>query len=175
LGLVPAAILVWRFLSDDLGANPIEEITHETGDWALRLLLASLAVSPLRRLTGWNRLVPYRRTLGLLAFFYACLHFSTWLALDHFFDWDAIVEDISERPYVTAGFTAFVCLIPLAITSSRSWIRRLGKRWASLHRLVYLAAIAAVTHYWWLVKADVTAPFYYAAVLLVLLGFRLFR
>ncbi len=174
VGLVPAGS-VSRFLRDDLGANPIEEITHETGEWALRLLLVTLAISPLRTLTGWNTLAPFRRTLGLLAFFYACLHFTTWLALDHFFDWEAIVEDIFERPYITAGFTAFSCLIPLAITSTRGWIRRLGKSWTRLHRLAYLAAGAAVVHYWWLVKSDVTEPRYYAAALAVLLGARLLR
>ncbi len=175
IGLIPAAVLVARLLGDDLGANPIEEVTHETGEWALRLLLLTLAVSPLRKLTGWNALAPYRRTLGLLAFTYASLHFTTWLALDHFFDWQAIVEDVFERPYITAGFTAFASLVPLAVTSTRGWIRRLGKNWATLHKLSYLAATAAVVHYWWLVKSDVTEPRYYAAVLAVLLASRLLR
>ncbi len=174
-GLVPAAILVSRFLRDDLGANPIEEITHETGDWALRLLLTTLAVSPLRKVTGWNTLAQFRRTFGLLAFFYACLHFSTWLALDHFFDWDDIVEDVFERPYITAGFTAFACLLPLAITSTKGWTRRLGKNWARLHKVTYGAAAAAVVHYWWLVKSDVTEPLYYGAALGLLLSWRLIR
>jgi len=173
IGLIPALLLVARFLGDDLGANPIEEITHKTGLWALRLLLLSLAVTPLRNMTHWNGIIPFRRTFGLLAFVYATLHFSTWLVLDHFFDWSEIVEDISERPYVTAGFTAFVCLLPLAATSTRGWIRRLGKRWTKLHRLVYLAATAAVIHYWWLVKSDVTEPRYYAVALAVLLAPRL--
>ncbi len=175
VGLVPAVVLVSRFFRDDLGANPIEEITHETGDWALRLLLTTMAVSPIRKITGWNALAPYRRTFGLLAFFYACLHFSTWLTLDHFFDWDGIVEDVFERPYITAGFTAFACLVPLAVTSTRGWIRRLGKNWARLHKVTYVAATAAVVHYWWLVKSDVTEPLYYAAALGLLLTWRLFR
>jgi sulfoxide reductase heme-binding subunit YedZ len=173
IGLIPAAWLVVRFFTDDLGANPIEEVTHETGTWALRLLLASLAVTPLRRILGSRPSLRYRRTLGLLAFGYATLHFSTWMVLDHFFDWQAIVEDIFERPYVTAGFTAFVCLLPLALTSTRASVRRLGKRWVRLHKLAYAAAAAAVVHYWWLVKSDVTEPFYYAAALALLLVARL--
>jgi sulfoxide reductase heme-binding subunit YedZ len=169
LALLPAvwlAIGAWR---DALGANPIEEITHTTGLWGLRLLLASLAITPLRRLTGWNRLIAYRRTLGLLAFTYAVLHVATYVVLDHWFDWARILADIRKRPYVTAGAVAFACLVPLAITSTRGWIRRLGKRWTALHRLAYVAAAAAVVHYWWLVKADVRAPFWYGAVLAILL------
>lgn len=172
-GLLPAAYLVRRGLANDLGANPIEAITHATGDWALRFLLLTLAVTPVRRLTRWNALVSYRRTLGLFAFFYASLHFLTYIVLDHFFAWQSITEDVLERPYVTAGFSAFLCLLPLAITSTRGWIRRLGRRWLQLHRLVYLAAAAGVLHYWWLVKADVRTPLVYAAVLAVLLAARL--
>jgi sulfoxide reductase heme-binding subunit YedZ len=172
--LLPAAALAWRAATDGLGANPIEEITHETGETALRLLLASLAITPLRRALGWSALAPYRRTLGLLAFGYACLHLATYVALDLFFDWAAILEDVAERPYVTAGFTAFCCLLPLALTSTRGWIRRLGaRRWTALHRLVYGAGIAAVVHFLWLVKADVSEPLAYAAVLALLLGARL--
>jgi sulfoxide reductase heme-binding subunit YedZ len=171
--LLPLAGLVRRVFADDLGANPIETITHATGDWALRFLLLTLAVTPLRRLTGWNVLVSYRRALGLLAFFYASLHLLTYVALDYFFDWRAIVENIAERPYVTAGLTAFLCMLPLAVTSTRGWIRRLGgRRWSQLHRLVYLAGVAGVVHYWWLVKKDVRAPLLYAAVLALLLGAR---
>jgi sulfoxide reductase heme-binding subunit YedZ len=171
---IPALLLVWRALDDGLGANPIEEITHETGETALRLLLASLAVTPLRRAFGWSALAPYRRTLGLLAFGYACLHLATWIVLDLFFDWAAMLEDVAERPYVTAGAAAFLCLLPLALTSTRSWIRRLGaRRWAALHRLVYVAAAAAVVHFLWLVKADLREPLLYAAVLALLLGARL--
>lgn len=166
-GLLAAA---WR---DDLGANPIETITHSTGIWALRLLLASLAITPLRRLTGWNELIAYRRSLGLLAFFYATLHLSTWVGLDHFFDWEAIREDLVERPFASAGLAAYACLLPLAITSTRAWIRRLGKRWTKLHRLAYAAAVAAATHYWWLAKGEAPAPRYYAALLSGLLLFRL--
>lgn len=148
-------------------------MTHFTGDWALRFLLLALAVTPLRRLLGWNALIRHRRTFGLLAFFYASLHFLTWVGLDHFFAWRAMVEDVVERPYVTAGFTAFVCMLPLAITSTRGWVRRLGRRWSQLHRLAYVAAAAATVHYYWLVKADVRAPLAYAAVLAVLLALRL--
>lgn len=172
--LIPAAVLAWRAASDRLGANPIEEITHETGETALRLLLASLAITPLRRALGWSALAPYRRTLGLLAFGYACLHLATYVVLDLFFDWAAIVEDVAERPYVTAGLAAFSCLVPLALTSTRGWIRRLGaRRWLALHRLVYGAGIAAVVHFLWLVKADLREPLLYAAVLALLLGARL--
>lgn len=181
VGLLPAAALAWRAASDGLGANPIEEITHETGETALRLLLASLAITPLRRALGWSGLAPrlgaglapYRRTLGLLAFAYVCMHLATWVALDLFFDWAAILEDVAERPYVTAGFAAFCALVPLAITSTRGWIRRLGRRWLALHRLVYVAAILAVVHFLWLVKADLREPLAYASVLALLLGARL--
>jgi sulfoxide reductase heme-binding subunit YedZ len=170
---VPALALAWRAAADALGANPIEEITHQTGRTALRLLLACLAITPLRRLFGWNALAPYRRTLGLLAFGYACLHVATYAALDLGFDWAAIAEDVAERPYVSAGFAAFACLLPLALTSTRASIRLLGpKRWTALHRLVYLAALAAVVHFLWLVKADLREPLGYAAVLALLLGAR---
>ncbi len=172
-GLLPAVWLLLRASRGDLGANPIETITHFTGDWALRLLLATLAVTPLRRLSGWSAVIRHRRTLGLLAFFYACLHLSTFVVLDHFFDWNAILADAYKRPYITAGFTAFMCMLPLAITSTRGWIRRLGRRWTQLHRFVYLSAGAAVLHYWWLVKADVRMPLVYAAVLAALLALRI--
>lgn len=171
-GLVPLGVLVTRGLAGALGANPVEEVTHFTGDWALRFLVLTLAVTPVRQLFGWNAVIGYRRLLGLLCFFYACLHVSTYVVLDHFFDWRAIVEDVAKRPYVTAGFAAFVSLTPLAITSTRGWIRRLGKRWTQLHRLIYFAAIAAVVHYWWLVKADIREPLLYAAVVGVFLSSR---
>ena len=174
VSLVPAALLVWRAATDGLGANPIEEITHETGETALQLLLACLAITPLRRASGWSGLAPYRRTLGLLAFGYACLHLATYAALDLSFDWAAIAEDVAERPYVTAGFAAFCALVPLAITSTRGWIRRLGRRWVSLHRLVYVAAALAVLHFLWLVKADLREPLLYAGALALLLGARAF-
>ena len=170
---MPLARLCIGAFTDGLGANPIETITHTTGDWTLRLLLLTLAVTPLRRLLGWNALIRYRRTLGLLTFFYASLHFLTYVGLDLFFDWSAIKEDVVKRPYVTAGFTAFVCMLPLAVTSTRGWIRRLGRRWSQLHRLVYVAGVAAVVHYYWLVKRDVHPPLRYAAVLGVLIAIRL--
>jgi len=176
LGLVPASWLMVRFFfGDGLGAEPIETVTHVTGDWALRLLLSTLAVTPARVLLGWRWLAPFRRTLGLLAFSYASLHLATWLALDHFFDWGAIAEDLFERPYVTAGMTAFLAMLPLAATSTRQAIRRLGRRWVRLHRLVYLAAIAAVVHYGWLVKADLRGPAIHAAILAFLLGWRVWE
>jgi methionine sulfoxide reductase heme-binding subunit len=171
--LVPLGQLLYYAWTDNLSANPIEFITRFTGSWALILLLASLSVTPLRKTLGWNDLIKFRRMLGLFAFFYALLHFSTYLVLDHFFDFPAIVKDIIKRPYVTAGFTGFVLMIPLAITSTTAMIRRLGKRWQQLHRLVYVAAIAGIIHFYWLVKADIRRPVQYGAVLLLLLGFRL--
>jgi len=172
LALVPLGALGVGALRDTLGANPIEAITHETGDWTLRLLLLTLAITPLRRMFGWRRLAPYRRTLGLLTFTYVSAHFATYLVFDQFFALDLILEDIAERPYITAGFTGFLCLLPLAITSTRSWIRRLGRRWPQLHRLVYVAALAGVIHFLWLVKADLREPLIYAALLALLLGLR---
>lgn len=171
--IIPFGQLLYRAYMDDLGANPIDYITRFTGSWALFILLASLSVTPLRKITGRNDLIRYRRMLGLFAFFYAALHFSTYLVLDHFFDWQRIAKDILKRPYVTAGFTAFVLMIPLALTSTSGMIRRLGKRWQQLHRLVYVAAIAAVIHFYWLVKADIRRPFQYGIVLALLLGYRL--
>ena len=171
--LIPLGQLAYRAYDADLGANPIDTVTRFTGSWALTFLLASLAVTPLRRLTGWHELIKFRRMLGLYAFFYALLHFSTFVGLDHFFDLDRIGKDILKRPYVTAGFTAFVMMIPLALTSTAGMIRRLGKRWQQLHRLVYLAAIAAVIHFYWLVKSDIRRPAQYGAVLALLLGYRL--
>lgn len=173
LCLVPSGQLAYAAYVGDLGVNPIEFITHFTGSWSLIILIASLAVTPLRRATGWNDLIKLRRMLGLFAFFYALLHFSTYLVLDHFFDLQAIGKDIVKRPYVTVGFTAFVIMIPLALTSSAAMIRRLGKRWQLLHRLVYLAAIGGVIHFYWLVKADIRRPAQYGAVLVLLLGYRL--
>jgi len=171
--LFPFGQLLYYGFTDDLTANPIEFITHFTGSWALIFLLASLSITPLRKITGWNDLIKFRRMLGLFAFFYALLHFSTFIVLDHFFDFERIVKDIYKRPYVTAGFTAFLLLIPLAATSTAAMIRRLGKRWQQLHRLVYVAAIAGVIHFYWLVKADIRRPVQYGAVLALLLGCRL--
>jgi sulfoxide reductase heme-binding subunit YedZ len=171
--LIPFGQLAYGAYIDDLSANPIEFITRFTGSWALIILIASLAVTPVRRITGWNELIKFRRMLGLFAFFYALMHFSTYLVLDHFFDFRAIGKDILKRPYVTAGFTAFVLMVPLAVTSTATMIRRLGKRWQQLHRLVYIAAIAGVIHFYWLVKADISRPAQYGGVLVLLLGYRL--
>lgn len=167
--LLPALLLVTDTLRDRLGANPIEAITHRTGWWALSLLLVTLAVTPLRRITGWNGVARYRRMLGLFAFTYATLHFLTYLVLDQFFAWSFIVEDVLERPYITVGFTSFVLLIPLAVTSTRGWIRRLGARWQRLHRLAYVAAAGGVLHFLWLVKADLREPLLYLAVFALLM------
>lgn len=173
LSLAPAAGLAAGLFRGELGANPVEAITHSTGEWALRFLLLTLAVTPLRRLTGYGSLVRLRRMLGLFAFFYAALHLSTYAALDQFFDAAAIVKDVVKRPYITAGFLAFVLMAPLAATSTAGMIRRLGgRRWQQLHRLVYPCAIAAVVHFLWLVKADLTEPLLYAGVLTALLGYR---
>jgi sulfoxide reductase heme-binding subunit YedZ len=153
--------------------NPIEDITLTTGIWALRFLLISLAITPLRRLTGWNRLVQYRRMLGLFAFFYASLHLLTYIVLDQFFAFEFIVADIAKRPYITAGTAAFLLLVPLAVTSTKGWIRRLGRRWQTVHRLVYVSAAAACLHFLWKVKVAIGEPVYYALILAGLLGFRL--
>ena len=169
VALVPLAALAVGALRGTLGANPIETVTHVTGEWALRLLLATLAVSPLRRLFGWSGLLPFRRTLGLLCFAYALLHFATYVALDLFFDWEILLEDLTERSYIIAGFVALCCMLPLAWTSSRAWMRRLGRRWLQLHRLVYLAGVAAILHYLWLVKADYLQPGIHAVILAALL------
>ena len=173
LCLIPAIQLAYGAYIADLGVNPIEFITRFTGSWALIILIASLSVTPLRRITGWNELIKFRRMLGLFAFFYASLHFATYIGLDLFFDFSAIGKDIIKRPYITVGFFAFVIMVPLAATSTAGMIRRLGKRWQQLHRLVYLAAIAGVIHFYWLVKADISRPAQYGAVLALLLGFRL--
>jgi len=171
--LVPFAQLIYNAFTDNLGANPIDTITRHTGSWALIFLLVTLSVTPVRKLFAWNGLVSYRRMLGLFAFFYAVLHFTTFLVLDHFFDFNAILKDIMKRPYITVGFTGFVLMIPLAITSTTGMIRRLGKRWQQLHRLVYLTATAGVIHFYWLVKADIRRPAQYGFVLALVLGYRL--
>ena len=171
--LVPLERLVWKFFHDGLGANPVEVITHSTGDWTMILILTTLSITPLRKLTRQYWLIGVRRMIGLFAFFYGCLHFTTYLWLDKFFDVHEIYKDIYKRPFITAGFTAFVLMIPLALTSTKGWIRRLGKNWQRLHRLIYVTAIAAVIHYIWLVKADVREPLRYAFVLAVLLSYRI--
>jgi sulfoxide reductase heme-binding subunit YedZ len=173
LCLLPAANLALGWQADSLGANPIETITHASGEWALRFLLITLAVTPLRRLTGLHWLLRLRRMLGLYAFAYAATHFAIYLWLDQFFDWGAIARDILERPFITVGFAALVLMIPLAATSNSFAIRRLGGRqWQSLHRSTYAIAILAVVHFWWLVKADVLEPVVYALILAGLLGAR---
>jgi len=174
VALIPLIKLGIGAYFDDLGANPIEKITRRTGYWTLVFLLLSLTITPLRRISGLNWLMRLRRMLGLFAFFYASLHFLTYLVLDQFFDWVSILNDIVKRPYITVGFPAFVLLIPLAITSSNRMIKWIGgKRWLLLHRLVYLCAIGGVVHYWWLVKKDITNPATFAVLLSLLLSFRL--
>ena len=176
LCLVPTAWLIFAALTDQLSANPIKDITEETGTWALRLLLLTLAVTPFRKLTGWNEVIRYRRMLGLYAFFYGFLHLLTYAWLDQFFSIPDIVQDVYKRPFITAGFSAFVVMIPLAITSTKKRIARLGgRRWQLLHRLTYVGAIAAVVHYLWLVKADTRRPLAYGFLLSLLLGFRVLK
>ena len=165
----------WQGRSFSLGANPIEFITRDLGDWTLIFLMITLAVTPVRRLTGWQWLIKLRRMLGLFAFFSVSLHFVTYIWLDQFFDLQDIVKDVIKRPFITVGFLAFVCLIPLAVTSTNGMVRRLGgKRWQALHRLVYAIAILGVVHYWWLVKRDIREPLLYAGILAVLLGVRIY-
>jgi len=188
--LLPFAHLLWRGLNGDLTADPLVEITNETGIWTLRLVVITLAITPLRRVSGWNAVIRFRRMLGLFAFFYAMLHVLTYLVGDRFASldfpdgfvaWSTLVnllasiwEDVAKRPYITVGFIAFVSMLPLALTSTPGWIRRLGGRsWQRQHRLIYLIAIAGVTHYWWRVKADTLHPAIYAAIVALLLGYRL--
>lgn len=172
--LIPLARLGWYGYTDQLGANPIEFITRSTGTWTLIFLLITLSVTPLRKISGWQALIKLRRMLGLFAFFYAFQHFTTYIWLDQFFDLRSIYKDVLKRPFITIGFTAFMMLIPLALTSTNAMIKRLGgKRWRQLHQLVYFIAICGVVHYWWLVKKDITQPAIYAGVLAVLLGYRL--
>jgi methionine sulfoxide reductase heme-binding subunit len=175
LALGPFVYLLWGvFLRPDwLGANPAEYITRMTGDWALRFLLITLSVTPLRKWSGWHWLIRLRRMLGLYAFFYVCVHFLSFIAFDHVFDVAEILKDIAKRPFITIGFTAFLLLIPLAVTSTNAMVRRLGgKRWAALHRLVYPIAVLGVLHFWLMVKRDVTEPAIYACILALLLGYR---
>jgi methionine sulfoxide reductase heme-binding subunit len=172
--LTPLAVLAGQALTHNLGANPIDEIADRTGIWTLRMLLITLAVTPARRLTGWNRLIQLRRMLGLFAFFYGGLHFVTYIWLDQFFAVGEIIADVMERPFITVGFASFVLLIPLAVTSTTAMIKRLGgKWWQRLHRLVYAIAIGGVVHYLWLVKADIRQPLLYGSILGALLVYRL--
>ena len=173
LCLLPLARLVYLGMTGGLGANPIEFVTRSTGTWTLVGLLITLSITPLRRLTGRAEWLRYRRMLGLFAFFYASLHFVTYIWLDQFFDWSAVVKDIVKRPFITVGFAAFVLLIPLAATSTHAMMRRLGRRWQLLHRAVYATALLGVIHYLWLVKKDLTEPLLYGSVLIILLAARL--
>jgi sulfoxide reductase heme-binding subunit YedZ len=190
--LIPFAHLVWRGFNGNLTADPLVEITNETGIWTLRFVVITLAITPIRRLSGWNTIIRFRRMLGLFAFFYAMLHFLTYLVGDRFASLDfpdgfvawstfvnllaSIWDDIAKRPYITVGFIAFVSMIPLAFTSTAGWIRRMGGRnWQRLHRLIYLTGIAGVIHYWWRVKADTLHPLIYAILVALLLGYRLAR
>ena len=175
LCLVPALLLLWDFHKDALGPNPVENITHTTGNWTIHFLLLTLAITPLRRLFHFPALIRFRRMLGLFAFFYGCLHLTTYLWLDQSFDLGAIWKDIYKRPFITAGFAAWVLMVPLALTSTAWSIRKLGgKRWQLLHRLIYFSALAGVIHFYWLVKSDVTRPEFYGAILLVLMLYRAF-
>jgi methionine sulfoxide reductase heme-binding subunit len=170
--LIPAAYLTWAVLTNHLGANPIRDAEIETGLWTLRFLAVSLTITPARRLTGWNVLAKYRRMLGLFTFFYACVHLSLWF-VDWWFDWPAMWDEIVKHKYILIGMTTFLLLLPLAITSTNGWVRRLGgKRWARLHRLVYVAAVTGTIHYLWAVKKDTFFPFVYLAVFAFLLGYR---
>lgn len=190
-GLGPAGWLVWAILTGNLSANPLSDITLETGSWTLRFLCITLAITPLRQITGWHWLVRFRRMMGLYAFFYGTLHFLIYVVADRFAALDfpdgivawstaarlarSVAEDIYKRPFITIGFLAWLVMVPLAITSTQGWIRRLGKRWTRLHRLVYVSAVAGVVHFWWLVKADVSRPTIYGIVVAALLAFRVWR
>jgi len=175
LCLMPFVLLVFNAIGNNLGTNPVEAMTHATGDWTLRLLLITLSVTPLRRLLKMNWLLKLRRMLGLFAFYYACLHLLTYVWFDQYFDWGEIMLDIPKRPFITIGFAAFVLLLPLALTSTKKMMRRLKKNWSRLHRLVYLIPVLGVIHFIWLVKADLYEPLLYAALLSVLLLFRLYE
>jgi sulfoxide reductase heme-binding subunit YedZ len=171
--LVPAALLVRGVLASDLGINPAETIQLTTGRWAFKFLLLTLAVTPLRRLTRWNIVIQYRRMLGLFAFFYATLHFASYWAFDLVFSFSRVFVDTAKRPFILMGMAALLTMLPLAVTSTKGWIRRLGKRWALLHRLVYVSVVCAAIHFAWKVKVFTGDPVWYAAAVAMLLGFRL--
>ena len=174
--LGPAIWLVVRGFQGELGVNPVETVTNDTGIWTLRFIVLTLAVTPVRWLTGWNPVALFRRMLGLFAFFYGTLHFLTYFILDHSLELAGVWDDVVKRPYITAGFTAFILMVPLALTSTHGWIRRLGgHRWNRLHQLVYITGIGAVLHYLWKVKLDTTNPFIYIAIVAVLLGARVWH
>ena len=174
--LAPAAWLLYRAFWGDLGVNPLETLTNETGIWTLRLLVATIAITPIRWLTKWNPIIMFRRMIGLFAFFYGTIHFFIYFLFDRSLQFDGLWEDIALRPYITVGFIAFVLMIPLALTSTAGWIRRLGgHKWNLLHRLVYVSAVGGVLHYWWKVKLDVTNPMIYAAIAGVLLAWRIVK
>lgn len=182
LALVPMGVLLWQAWQvagganiDALGADPVAEIEHRTGIWALRLLLLTLAITPLRQITGRSWPVKFRRMLGLYAFFYASVHLAAFLVLDLGGWWSTIFQEVVQRPYITLGVLAWLGLVPLAITSTRGWMRRLGRRWGQLHRMVYAVAVLAVAHFWWIVKSDLREPLLYAAILAALLAWRLLR
>ncbi len=175
LVLIPAFYLTYAAFTDNLGANPIEELLHATGFWTLVFLFLTLSITPLRKLTGWNKVIQFRRMIGLFSFFYAFLHFGVYLGLDSFFEWAEIAEDLTKRPYITIGFSAFVLLIPLTVTSTKGWIRRLGKRWQKLHKLIYPIAVLGVIHFWWLVKKDITEPLIFGIILIILFAIRYFK
>ena len=171
--LIPFASLLWRFIKGNLGINPVETLQHGTGDWTIRFIVFTLCITPFRKLFQLPDLIRFRRMLGLFAFFYVCLHFLTYLGPDQSFDVSGMWKDVAKRPFITVGFAAFVSLIPLAITSTAGWIRRIGgKRWQMLHRLIYFAAVCGVVHYYWLVKSDVRKPLFYGALVGILLLWR---
>lgn len=173
--LLPATVLGWNFFHDQLGANPFEALTRESGEWTLRFLLVTLLMTPLRNILHQAWPLQLRRMLGLYSFFYACLHLLTYLWFDQFFDWQEITKDILKRPFITVGITAWLLLLPLALTSTNGMMRRLGRNWKRLHRSIYLIAVLGVVHFIWLVKADLREPLIYAAILTLLLGYRVTR
>jgi len=178
LSLVPLARIIYAIVFDpiSLGANPAETILHMSGDWVIYFLLITLAITPLRKLTGWNDLIKFRRMMGLYAFFYAAVHFLSYIGFDRLFDLSDMAREIVKRPFILVGFAAFVLLVPLAVTSTRGWVLRLGgARWSALHKAVYPIAILGIVHYWWLVKRDITWPVVFALVLAVLLAYRGFK
>ena len=178
LSLVPLARIIYAIVFDpiSLGANPAETILHMSGDWVIYFLLITLAITPLRKLTGWTDLIKFRRMMGLYAFFYACVHFLSYIGFDRLFDLSDMAREIVKRPFILVGFAAFVLLVPLAVTSTRGWVLRLGgARWSALHKAIYPIAILGIVHYWWLVKRDITWPAVFALVLAVLLAYRGFK